>query len=250
MVSIKDLLSANKVQSVKKAINIEGTSTTKEVLFSSTSEKALEKEGSSFSKVTQTKSSTKKVSYQEEPEFYCDLYKNKIAPSINLKEELFTNFLPEKILIDVDTKKRISRIAESSDSISKNYDRKTAPKIIFSGKYRGHMENIMRNYDVIFGNKQNELTKALENEFIVKSTVEDSLGKGNTRVISFWEKKDNKHYFHMLFIDFYHLFLPSNHAGYDSERQRHHTYNMYKNNHTCISKLLTIEKIKWVKNIQ
>lgn len=249
MASIKDLLSANKVQSVRKAINYGSTSKTNEVLSSSTSEKVLENEASSVSKTTHTELSTKKVSYQEEPELHCDLYKNKIVPSINFKEELFTNFLPERILIDNDTKNQINRIAENSECISKNYDRKVAQKIRYSGKYRDHMKKVLEKYDSLFENENGELTMALENEFIVKATVESTNEKGKIRVLSFWEKKENKHFFHMLFIDFYHLFLPSSHAGYDSEKQRQTTYKMYENNTTCISSWLTAEKIKWLENI-
>ncbi|MDT2659005.1 hypothetical protein P7E02_03950 [Enterococcus hulanensis] len=248
MASIKDLLSANKVKSVKKAIQEKSTSTTKEVLFSSTSENILEKEKSSFSKSTHIDSSAKKVSYQEEPEFHCDLYKDRIAPSINFQRELFTNFLPERFLIDSGTKSQINQIAENSDCISKNYDRKAAQKIRYSGKYKEHMKSIVKMYDSIFENEHNELSTALEDEFLVKATIEDDSGKGKTRVISFWEKKDDEHLLHMLFIDFYHLFLPSNHAGYDSDKQRRATYKMYANNPTCISKWLTTEKIKWLEN--
>lgn len=67
MASIKELLSANKVKSVKKAIQEKSTSTTKEVPFSSTSENILEKEKSSFSKSTHIDSSAKKVSYCQVP---------------------------------------------------------------------------------------------------------------------------------------------------------------------------------------
>lgn len=249
MVSIKDLLSVDKVQAVKKTIGHKETSATKKALFSSTSENTLKKETSLVSKSAHAELATKKVSYQEEPTFYCDLYKNKLAPSIAIKKELFTTFLPEKYLIHPTIISHINRITESSDCISRNYDRKPAERIRYRGRYKDHMKNILEAYDIIFESKNSELVSALENEFIVKATVANANEKGKTRVISLWEKKDNKHFFHMLFIDFYHLFLPSNHAGYTSEKQRQSAYRAYKSNSTCIMKYLTTERIKWLKNI-
>lgn len=222
--------------SVQKKILTQGSSINKDVLSSSSNKKVLE-----------SKSALKQAVYQPEPVIKCMLYMDKVFDSINLKNEKFINFLPEKLLIDEETSDQLKFIANNHTCIYQNYDRHEAPSVRYHGDYKEHILNILKEYEQIFGCDSNELEDALKEGRIRKSVVPNGISKGKIRVISLYEKniEENQSYFHLLFIDFYHLFIPSGHAGLDAKTNSSRTYNSYSSNKTHLHEIFKKEKFIW-----
>ncbi|MGX7393969.1 hypothetical protein [Carnobacterium mobile] len=222
--------------SIHKKVLTESASANKEVLSSSSSKKVLD-----------TKPNYSAAIQQPEPTIKCRLFKDKVFDSIDIPNEEFINFLPEKLLIDDDTITQLNIIAEDESCLHKNYDRREAPPVGYYGLHKNHILNIIRAYENKFNCSSKELENALLEGRIRKSTLPSGTSKGKTRVISLYEKdiEENQSYFNLLFIDLYHLFVPSGHAGLDSVTSLKRTYNDYKRNPTHIHEILKKEKFTW-----
>lgn len=189
--------------------------------------------------------SVKEVIHQQEPEIICKLFKENLYESFSIENDRFTNFLPEKYLITENTLEQITSICTSKSCLCINYDNKEAPPVTYSGRHKERIKSILSYFQTHSNCEENELIEAFYDARIRKSTISNGSGKGNLRLISLYQKKDNQTFFYFLFADIHHLFVPSKHLGYDSDKQINSTFNNHKNNPTSISKLICKEDFKW-----
>ena len=175
-----------------------------------------------------------KVLEQAEPTIHYRFYKNSVCQCLDIPEELFINFLPEKILFDSYITLGLEKIKDNPSLIARTEDNQDAPAVRYSGRYREHIGAIISEYDRIYG-CEGKLTEALENGFIRKSKVKGLLeNNGCFRLVSKYSKdiSSGTTYFDLLFIDFYHLFVPSQHKVQSADQVREKTYNDRKRNCT------------------
>ncbi|MFC0232766.1 hypothetical protein ACFFIF_02035 [Vagococcus entomophilus] len=169
----------------------------------------------------------------------CQLYKNEVFRSKKMNHLKFTNFLPENYMITPDLREAINLITENEKFLCENWDRHDLPAVQVSGKYKERIKEIIREYD-------EDLVDALFEGRIRKSTVSTEHQKGKVRLISLYTKEKNKTIISLIFIDFYHLFIPSGNLGKPSERVMEENYNNQKNNDVCFSKYVKKESFKWL----
>lgn len=176
------------------------------------------------------KSNLSKVLEQAEPTIHYRFYKNSVCQCLDIPEELFINFLPEKMLFDSYITLGLQRIKDTPSLIARTEDNQDAPAVRYSGRYKEHIGAIISEYDSVY-KCGGELTDNLKSGFIRKSKIKGPLGNnGSFRLISVYEKdiESNTTYFNLLFIDFYHLFIPSDHEGRSAEEIRRSVYNRRK----------------------
>lgn len=190
-------------------------------------------------------SSVKEVIHQPEPEIICKLFKEDLFESFSVDNDKFTNFLPEKYLITEELSNQISSICTIKNCLCTNYDNKEAPPVTYSGNHKERIKRILTYFENHSNCDTGEIVQAFHDARIRKSTINSSTGKGNLRLISLYEKKDGQTFFFFLFADVYHLFVPSRHLGYSSDRQIESTYNSYRNNRTSISDLISKDDFLW-----
>ncbi|MUN75568.1 hypothetical protein [Enterococcus casseliflavus] len=190
-------------------------------------------------------SSVKEVIHQQEPDIICKLFKENLYESFSVESDKFTNFLPEEYLITENTLEQITSICTIKNCLCINYDNKEAPPVIYSGRHKERIKNILSYFQTHSRCEENELIDAFYDARIRKSTIANGHEKGSLRLISLYQKKGNQTFFYFLFADVHHLFVPSNYLGYDSEKQIKSTFNNHKNNPTSISKLISKEDFKW-----
>lgn len=180
------------------------------------------------------KSSLPKVLEQPEPTINYRFLNNQVCQCLNIPEEFFINFLPERMYLDSYIDLGLKKIKDNPSLIARTEDNQDAPAVRYSGRYREHIGAIISEYDRIYG-CEGKLTEALENGFIRKSKIKGLLeNNGCFRLVSKYSKdiSSGTTYFDLLFIDFYHLFVPSQHKGQSADQVRKKTYNDRKKNCT------------------
>lgn len=190
-------------------------------------------------------SSVNEVIHQPEPEIICKLFKDNLFESFSIDSDKFTNFLPEKYLITEELTNQISSICTIKNCLCTNYDNKEAPPVTYSGNHKDRIKSILTYFENHSNCETGEIIQAFHDARIRKSTINNNTGKGNLRLISLYEKKDGQTFFFFLFADVYHLFVPSRHLGYSSDRQIESTFNSYRNNTTSISDLISKDDFCW-----
>lgn len=187
-----------------------------------------------------TKTTMSKVVSQEEPVINYRLYKNEIFNSINLEEEYFTNFLPSFEVLDGYIEVGLDKLKNKPGLLSHTEKRNNADSVRVSGEFKDRIESIVLHYDVL-NSDDGKLVEALHDGFIRKSKIETPLGdSGALRLISLYSKDitSDKTYFDLLFIDFYHLFIPSPYKGVPAKIHAKSVYNKRKKCNETVHKHL------------
>lgn len=167
---------------------------------------------------------------QPEPKINYRFLNNQVCQCVDIPEEFFTNFLPERMYLDSYINLGLKKIQDNPSLIARTEGRQDAPAVRYSGPYKEHIGAIISEYDSVY-KCGGDLTDKLRSGFIRKSKIKDPLGNnGPFRLLSVYEKdiESNTTYFNLLFIDFYHLFIPSDHEGKPAEDVRRSEYNKRK----------------------
>ena len=173
------------------------------------------------------KSSLPKVLEQPEPTINYRFLNNQVCQCLNIPEEFFINFLPERMYLDSYIDLGLKKMQKNPSLIAVTEDRQDAPAVKYSGPYKEHIGAVISKYDSIYGCSGNLMT-ALSEGRIRKSKIKGLLeNNGCFRLISEYSKdiSTGTTYFDLLFIDFYHLFIPSKHRGKSADEVRKKTYN-------------------------
>lgn len=205
-------------------------STSSDVLFSNTNKQVLTGEKKKVSTTGST--SMSKVVSRREPTINYRLYKNKVFDSINIEEEYFTNFLPDFESFDGYIKFGLDKLKSTPQLLSHTESRNNADSIRMTGEFKSRTEKIISYYDIL-NEDDGDLIELLHDGFIRKSKIETPLGdSGALRLISVYSKdiEEDTTYFDLLFIDFYHLFIPSRHKGIGA---KDHALKVYEERKKC-----------------
>lgn len=160
------------------------------------------------------------------------LYNNQFFCSINDSRLMFTNFLQEDLLIDDTLKNSLNIIFKDSECIFRKLK-----SVEYSGKNSERIRYILNLYSVNFKESKEKLEQHLQEGQIYKTAFSlDKNEQGKIRIISVvhLDDKNENYILELLFIDLYHLFIPSSHKGYTSQKQLERTYNDYKTGTTHI----------------
>ncbi len=209
----------------------------RDVLFSNTDKEVLKNSG----KPDWRKASISEIVSQKEPLFKYRLYEGKVFEPVNLEEELFTNFLPPFEAFDGYIEEGLKKLKTSPQLLSHTEKREKAKEVQLRGEFEHHIENIISQYDFL-NNDNGKLIDSLRDGFIRKSKIESPLGdNGALRLISVYSKDIEKNisYFDLLFIDFYHLFIPSKHNGLSARENAKKVYADRKNHKDSVHKYLS-----------
>lgn len=205
-----------------KTNNTEESTSRRGVLSSSTNQKVLDtKRKSKF-----TKGSISEVISQAEPEINYRFYKGKVFETIDLKDEFFINHLPPFERFDGYISTGLAKLKITPQLLSHTEKREAATDVKLTGEFKSHIENIIAHYDNL-NSDNGELSRLLKDGFIRKSKIETPLGdSGALRLISVYSKdiENQTTYFDLLFIDFYHLFIPSKHKGISAKNHSREVY--------------------------
>ena len=155
------------------------------------------------------------VDIPDNPIFECSYWKGALCCSKKIDSEYFTNYVAtefnerESYIDD-----GIKEIETNIDCILKTEDRNFPSNVNFNnnGKFDKHIKTILNEY------LGEDCTNYLGR--IRKTTIKGPLGdKGQLRLISIYTKDVETGISHLdlLFIDFYHLFIPSTHNGVPAE---------------------------------
>ena len=177
-------------------------------------------------KITDSENSLRKVSSYPEPKINYRFYNEKVCECLDIPEEYFTNLLPDKWCLDGYIEMGINSLEENPQLIAESKNRDKASCVNCTGTYKEHIKAIMAKYDDLH-QSNGKLISLLEDGFIRKSGIQTPLGdNGSMRLISLYRKdiETGMTYFELLFIDFYHLFIPSKHNGKDPDYVRKDTY--------------------------
>lgn len=195
----------------------EKSTSKKDVLFSNVNNEVLK--GASVTNDSIQKTTMSKALSQEEPDIKYRFYKDTVFESVNIEQHYFTNFLPDFDAFDGYIDEGINKLKVSPSLLSKTEKRENAEEVKLAGKFINRIEAIIAEYDSL-NNDEGHLIELLKDGFIRKSKIETPLGdSGALRLISVYSKDidSQKTYFDLLFIDFYHLFIPSKHGGLSAE---------------------------------
>lgn len=160
------------------------------------------------------------------------LYNNQFFDSINNSQLMFTNFLQDSFLVNENLKESLDNIFKNSEYIFRE-----SKLVKYSGKNKVRIKNIINLYSVVFDESKEILEKHLQDGQIYKTAFSlNKNEKGKIRIVSVvhLDDKTENYLFKLLFIDLYHLFIPSSHNGYSSDKQLKKTYNDYKTGTTHI----------------
>lgn len=180
-----------------------------------------------------------KMGYQvdipDNPIFECSFWNDSACSSKKIESEFFTNYLAEFYELDGYIENGLKKIRLNIDCISKTEDRKFPSVVRFNdkGNFSNHIKNILNDY----------LGEDCNNYYgrIVKTTLKTPLGhNGQMRLISVYSKDatTGKSYLGLLFIDFYHLFIPSSHNGVTAQEMQKRNYLKNKKYTKCMSSYL------------
>lgn len=160
------------------------------------------------------------------------LYNDQFFSSINDSQISFTNFLQEDLLIDETLQSSLEIIFKNSEYIYKE-----SKFIRYPGSNSERIQKIINLYSDSFEESKEQLENHLLDGRIYKTAFSlDKNERGKIRIISVGhlDDKNENYIYELLFIDLYHLFIPSSHKGYTSQKQLERTYNDYRTGTTHI----------------
>lgn len=210
----------------RKALRPSSKSTsTKEVLFDSgTTSKILNDSQTSIL----DSSSVSTVVHQDEPELKYRLFKNRLFTCTNIENEYFTNFLPSEFYeIEPYIQEGLELLQKDPTLLSMSKRKVPANQVHCGGEFKDHIKNIMEFYDKDY-DCNGQLLNGLIDGFVRKSKIESPLGDSSSlRLISLYSKdlKTGNTYMDLIFIDFYHLFIPSKHKQKSAHVIRQEIYS-------------------------
>ncbi|WP_157456216.1 hypothetical protein [Carnobacterium maltaromaticum] len=171
------------------------------------------------------------VDIPDNPIFECSYWNGKLCCSKKIDSEYFTNHLAEFYERDGYIDEGMKQIKADIDCISKTEDRKFPSNVDFNddGKFDKRIQTILNEY----------LNEDCNDYFgrIRKTTLKTPLGKnGQLRLISVYTIDTDTGISHLdlLFIDFYHLFIPSKHNGLSAEEAMKINYEKHKKHNKCM----------------
>ncbi|WP_413496935.1 hypothetical protein [Carnobacterium maltaromaticum] len=176
------------------------------------------------------------VDIPDNPIFECSYWKGNLCCSKKIDSEYLTNYVAEEYF---DRDPYIDECAKAIKTnisyISKTEDRKFPSNVDFNdkGNFNKHIKIFL---DEFLGE---DSRKYLDASRIRKTTVKSALGdKGQLRLISVYTKdtKTGISHLDLLFIDFYHLFIPSKHNGLSAEEAMKINYERNKKHTKCMHK--------------
>lgn len=165
----------------------------------------------------------------EEPTVKVEWHRDFSVKSKHLPSYKFTNFID--VFSEPNTEFAISKMNEDLNCIKKRVS-----SVDITSQNRDRLLGIINNY--LDGPSYN-----FEDDF-KKTTLPDMLGaEGSFRVVSLFYKdmKTKEHFLYILFVDPYHLFIPSKHKKKTADEMLADTYAKYNSNLNCISKLIKVE---------
>lgn len=176
------------------------------------------------------------VDIPDNPRFECSYWNGELSGSKKIESAYFTNFIASEFYErESYIEKGVDEIRGNIDCISKSQDGEFPSNVDFNdrGKFNDHIKMILNAY----------LEEDCSEYFgrIKKTTIESPLGdKGQLRLISVYRKDSETGISHLdlLFIDFYHLFIPSKHNGVSAEEMMKKNYEKNKNHSGCYKHLL------------
>ena len=165
-----------------------------------------------------------------EKDYSVEWYDSGAKNSVNLPNEFFINFVKDdKIDRDFYAQTMIERFNEDA---SFEFLKDPSPVKLHNKHVRE--KEILSHY---FG-----LDDTQELDHLVKyrvvSNFADSIQdtSGAARVVAY--RDTNEHAFKIIFLDPYHLFLPSKHKGVDKDVMMKQTYQKHSGCHLCLSKCI------------
>lgn len=209
---------------------------TQEVLFNSdTTNKALKE--SQSTNILDT-SSVSRIVHQDEPNIQYRLFRNKLFKCFNIEDELFTNLLPSEFYeIESYIEEGLKALQNTPSLISMSKQKVPASQVYYRGEFKEHIKNIVGFYDKDY-DCDGQLVDSLLDGFIWKSKIESPLGdSGALRLISLYSKdlETGSNYMDLLFVDFYHLFIPSRHKQKSANVTRQNIYLQKRNRNAQVS---------------
>lgn len=213
----------------KNVLGLSSKSTsTKEVLFDSdTTSKILKDSQTSIL----DSSSVSTVVHQDEPELRYRLFKNRLFTCTNIENEYFTNFLPSEFYeIEPYIQEGLDSLQKDPTLLSMSKRKVPANQVHCGGEFKDHIKNIIEFYDRDY-DCNGQLLNSLIDGFVRKSKIESPLGdSGALRLISLYSKdlQTGNTYMDLIFIDFYHLFIPSKHKQKNAHVTRKEIYSQKK----------------------
>lgn len=165
-----------------------------------------------------------------EKDYSVEWYDSGAKNSVNLPNEFFINFVKDdKIDRDFYAQTMIERFNEDA-----SFEFLKDPSPVKLHNKHAREKEILSHY---FG-----LDDTQELDHLVKyrvvSNFADSIQdtSGAARVVAY--RDTNEHAFKIIFLDPYHLFLPSKHKGVDKDVMMKQTYQKHSGCHLCLSKCI------------
>ena len=141
---------------------------------------------------------------------------------------MFTNLLPSEFYeLEPYIQEGLNSLQKDPTLLSMSKRKVPADQVRYSGEFKDHIKNIMDFYDKDF-DCNGKLLNSLTDGFIRKSKIESPLGDSSAlRLISLYSKdlETGTTYMDLLFIDFYHLFIPSKHKQKSAHAIRQEIYS-------------------------
>ena len=165
-----------------------------------------------------------------EKDYSVEWYDSGAKNSVNLPNEFFINFVKDdKIDRDFYAQTMIERFNEDA---SFEFLKDPSP-VKLRNKHVREKEILSHYFGLDDTQELDHLVK-----YRVVSNFADSIQdtSGAARVVAY--RDTNEHAFKIIFLDPYHLFLPSKHKGVDKDVMMKQTYQKHSGCHLCLSKCI------------
>ena len=165
-----------------------------------------------------------------EKDYSVEWYDSGAKNSVNLPNEFFINFVQDdKIDRDFYAQTMIERFNEDA---SFEFLKDPSP-VKLRNKHVREKEILSHYFGLDDTQELDHLVK-----YRVVSNFADSIQdtSGAARVVAY--RDTNEHAFKIIFLDPYHLFLPSKHKGVDKDVMMKQTYQKHSGCHLCLSKCI------------